>query len=208
MLRLLPLSDQVKDAEILALRHQIVVLERQLNGQKIRFAAADRALLAARCTGFPAPCCNGCGCWYALRLGCAGTATSSPDLMRGSRAGSGRGGRARCDPFAPWCYVWRARTVRGASGASTANFSSSKSSSPRPPSGRSSGTPASTPHPRGPRTRGQPSCGRRPRRSSPPTSSTMPNSGLCRVRRRSPALELLSRGADGRRVGIVRVRRG
>jgi hypothetical protein len=28
MLRLLPMSDQVKDAEILALRHQIVVLER------------------------------------------------------------------------------------------------------------------------------------------------------------------------------------
>jgi hypothetical protein len=47
MLRLLPMSDQVKDAEILALRHQIVVLERQLDGQKIRFAAADRALLAA-----------------------------------------------------------------------------------------------------------------------------------------------------------------
>jgi hypothetical protein len=30
MLRLLPVSDQDKDAEILALRHQIAVLERQL----------------------------------------------------------------------------------------------------------------------------------------------------------------------------------
>jgi putative transposase len=30
MLRLLPMSDQAKDAEILALRHQIAVLERQL----------------------------------------------------------------------------------------------------------------------------------------------------------------------------------
>jgi putative transposase len=37
MLRLLPISDRAKDAEILALRHQIIVLQRQLHGQKIRF---------------------------------------------------------------------------------------------------------------------------------------------------------------------------
>ena len=49
MLRLLPTSDQAKDVEILALRHQITVLERQLHGHghRVRFAAADRALLAA-----------------------------------------------------------------------------------------------------------------------------------------------------------------
>lgn len=47
LLRLLPMSDRDKDAEILALRHQITVLHRQLHGQKIQFAAADRALLAA-----------------------------------------------------------------------------------------------------------------------------------------------------------------
>jgi transposase InsO family protein len=47
LLRLLPISDRDKDAEILALRHQITVLERQLHGEKIRFARADRALLAA-----------------------------------------------------------------------------------------------------------------------------------------------------------------
>jgi transposase len=47
MLRLLPMSDRAKDAEILALRHQIVVLERQLRGEKVRFAPADRAFLAA-----------------------------------------------------------------------------------------------------------------------------------------------------------------
>src|SRR5437762_2332991 len=41
------MSDQAKDAEILALRHQIAVLERQLQGEKIQFAPADRALLAA-----------------------------------------------------------------------------------------------------------------------------------------------------------------
>jgi transposase InsO family protein len=47
LLRLLPMTDQAKDAEILALRHQIAVLERQLHGQKIRFTPADRAFLAA-----------------------------------------------------------------------------------------------------------------------------------------------------------------
>jgi len=47
MLRLLPMSDRAKDVEILALRHQLMILERQLNGERIRFTAADRALLAA-----------------------------------------------------------------------------------------------------------------------------------------------------------------
>src|SRR5258706_7412515 len=41
------MSDRDKDAEILALRHQITVLERQLHGEKIRFTPADRAFLAA-----------------------------------------------------------------------------------------------------------------------------------------------------------------
>ena len=47
MLRLLPMTDRDKDTEILALRHQIAVLERQLNGQRIRFTPGDRAFLAA-----------------------------------------------------------------------------------------------------------------------------------------------------------------
>jgi putative transposase len=47
MLRLQPMSDRAKDVEILALRHQITVLERQLHGQRIQFTRADRALLAA-----------------------------------------------------------------------------------------------------------------------------------------------------------------
>ena len=46
MLRLLPMGDRDKDAEILALRHQIAVLERQLGQHRVRFSAADRALLA------------------------------------------------------------------------------------------------------------------------------------------------------------------
>jgi putative transposase len=47
VLRLLPMSNHDKDVEILALRHQITVLERQLGNEKVRFDASDRALLAA-----------------------------------------------------------------------------------------------------------------------------------------------------------------
>jgi hypothetical protein len=36
-----------RNAEIIALRHQITVLERQLNGQRIQLTPMDRALLAA-----------------------------------------------------------------------------------------------------------------------------------------------------------------
>jgi putative transposase len=72
-LRLLPMCDRDKDAEILALRHQITVLHRQLGADtRVRFAPEDRALLAALLTPLPrevlrrlrllvrpAPCCAG-----------------------------------------------------------------------------------------------------------------------------------------------------
>jgi hypothetical protein len=41
------MSDRDKDAEILALRHQITVLERQLGGTRVRFTTPDQAFLAA-----------------------------------------------------------------------------------------------------------------------------------------------------------------
>ncbi|HWO65722.1 MAG TPA: helix-turn-helix domain-containing protein, partial [Umezawaea sp.] len=47
LLRLLPMSDRDKDVEILVLRHQITILERQLDRTRPRFFPADRAFLSA-----------------------------------------------------------------------------------------------------------------------------------------------------------------
>ena len=44
---LLPISDRDEDVEILVLRHQIAVLQRQLGQYRVHFTEADRALLAA-----------------------------------------------------------------------------------------------------------------------------------------------------------------
>jgi len=38
MFRLLPMSDRDKDIEILALRHQIGILQRQLGDTRVRFS--------------------------------------------------------------------------------------------------------------------------------------------------------------------------
>ena len=47
LLRLLPMSSRDKDAEMLALRHQLSVMQRQLSPDRVRFTPGDRALLAA-----------------------------------------------------------------------------------------------------------------------------------------------------------------
>jgi transposase len=51
--RLLSLGDRDKEMEILALRHQIAVLERQLGRARPRFLPADRAFLAALLVRLP-----------------------------------------------------------------------------------------------------------------------------------------------------------
>lgn len=47
MAGLLPVSDRDKDAEIVALRHQITVFQRQFGKGRVWFTPGDRALLAA-----------------------------------------------------------------------------------------------------------------------------------------------------------------
>ncbi|MEY9873673.1 hypothetical protein ABH931_003162 [Streptacidiphilus sp. MAP12-33] len=51
--RLLPMSDREKDAEVLVLRHQIAVLERQLGGDRVTLAPEDRAFLAVLMVPLP-----------------------------------------------------------------------------------------------------------------------------------------------------------
>src|SRR5438094_7379364 len=55
LLRLLPGGDRDKDIEILSLRHQLAVLQRQLDGQQVRFEPVDRAWLAALLHPLPRP---------------------------------------------------------------------------------------------------------------------------------------------------------
>jgi transposase len=54
-LRLPPMTNHEKDVEILALRHQLTVLQRQLGGQRPHLQPEDRAILAALLKPLPRP---------------------------------------------------------------------------------------------------------------------------------------------------------
>jgi hypothetical protein len=82
VLRLFPMSDRDKDTKILALRHQIGVLERQLGDGKVRFTPADRAFFAAGCSACREGRYVGCGCWSARRRSCVGIVTWSRAVRR------------------------------------------------------------------------------------------------------------------------------
>jgi hypothetical protein len=81
LLRLLPMSSRDKDAEILALRHQLLVLQRQIGPDRVRFTPADRALLASLLHHLPRDS-SACTWWYA-RIQAAG---APPGRPAGSRA--------------------------------------------------------------------------------------------------------------------------
>src|SRR5437762_9343984 len=55
LLRLLSGGDRDKDIEILSLRHQLAVLQRQLDGPQVRFAPVDRAWPAGLLHPLPRP---------------------------------------------------------------------------------------------------------------------------------------------------------
>jgi hypothetical protein len=122
LLRLLPRGDRDKDIEILTLRHQVAVLQRQLDGQRIQFQPADRALLAALLHTLPRPTLHGLRLlvrpetvlrWHRTLIGRDHAAISRPQR--------GAAGPARCAQSAPWCCAWAGRTAAGATGGSTAN---------------------------------------------------------------------------------------
>ena len=62
LLRLLPVSDRDKEVEILALRHQIAILERQLGKTRPRFCPATGRSWPPYCTGSRGTCLAGSGC--------------------------------------------------------------------------------------------------------------------------------------------------
>jgi len=75
LLRLLPVSERDKNVEILALRHQVTVLERQLGTTRPRFTPSDRGIpgrpaapAAAGCAG-PVPAAGPAGHGAALAPG-------------------------------------------------------------------------------------------------------------------------------------------
>jgi hypothetical protein len=75
LLRLLPMSDRDKDAEILALRHQITVLERHCTARRSGSPGLIGRGSQRCCTSCPETCSAASGCWSARRPCCAGTAT-------------------------------------------------------------------------------------------------------------------------------------
>src|SRR5690348_5459873 len=114
MLRLSSMSESAKDVEILVLRHQIGVLERQLHGDRPRFAAVDRAWLAALLHRLPR------GVLHRVRLLVRPDTVLRwhrdllPDATQGSPGPNVPAARGRCNRFACWCCGWPARTARGA----------------------------------------------------------------------------------------------
>jgi hypothetical protein len=63
------------DAEILALRHQITVLERQPGPKRVKFAPEDRAFLAALLAPLPCQVLRRLRLWYVRTRCCGGTTT-------------------------------------------------------------------------------------------------------------------------------------
>jgi hypothetical protein len=121
MLRLLPMSNRDKDVEILALRHQITVLERRLGNEKVRFNAGDRAFLAALLQRLPRDVLHRVRLlvrpetvlrWHRDML----AAATEPPPDRSAQAG-----RGPSVPSASWCCVWPGKIPAGDTGACTAN---------------------------------------------------------------------------------------
>jgi hypothetical protein len=122
MVWLLPVGEREKDVEILVLRHQIVVLQRQLGSARINFEPEDRALLAVLLPGCLAACCFGCGWSFNRTPYCAGTATWSDDSMPRAAGARDLVGRVPSGQSDDWCCVWHAKMAAGAIDASRVSW--------------------------------------------------------------------------------------
>jgi hypothetical protein len=149
LLRLLPVSDRDKDAEILVLRHQITVLERQLGTTRPWFSRSDRAFLAALLHRLPRDVVGR----FRLLVRPETVLRWHRDLLaRRHAAGSrtGRPGRPRTVRSIRLLVLRLAReNPSWGTGASMGNCSASASRSPPPRYGRSSAKPGSTRRPTG-----------------------------------------------------------
>lgn len=126
LLRLLPRSDHNKDVEILALRHQITLLHRQLDDTRIRFTPTDRAFLAALLHRLPRQTLRSLrllDCWCVRTRSCAGTATCSLAATQ-CPAPNTQAAPAPCAPSESSSCGWLGRTPAGATAASTVSSSS------------------------------------------------------------------------------------
>ncbi|WP_369405352.1 hypothetical protein [Streptacidiphilus melanogenes] len=94
-LRLPPMSDRKKDVEILVLRHQITVLERQLGGDKVTFSPEDRAFLAALLVPLPREFLRRLVCLSVQTRCCGGVVTSWGGATREAAGRSAPGVRRR-----------------------------------------------------------------------------------------------------------------
>ena len=106
LLRLLPRTDRDKDAEILALRHQLAVLQRQLSGRRSGSSQPIEGCLLRYCIGSRDHDCTVYTCWYAPTRSCVGIATC---LLAATRRCPGHTGPAGREPYARcalWCCAW------------------------------------------------------------------------------------------------------
>jgi putative transposase len=102
MLRLHPMTDRDKDIEILALRHQIGILQRQLGGTRPRFTPVDRALLAALLHRLPHQTLHRLRPPVRRTPSCAGTANRSADATPRFPNQNVPGGPAPYGPSESW----------------------------------------------------------------------------------------------------------
>src|ERR1035438_380203 len=143
-LRLSRREEAWKTAEILILRHQLAVLQRQQPG-RVKLNWADRAFSQPCSARYRDHATRACGYLSARARCCAGTATSSAAAGPPGPCAAGPAGQRPGGTLRPWSDGWPARTPTGDTAGCTAKWPASELRSQHPPSGRSSGPPASNP---------------------------------------------------------------